>query len=263
MRNAYLTIDDTPSPHTDALTDFLVSRNVPAILYVRGDMMEQHGTQSVVRAIQKGFVIGNHLYNHYRSSEISFEDVCAEILQTQKMIDACYAQAGTNQPLKLIRFPHLDRGSGGWIVNYDAYDEPHRSEIIKLFSDGINIDLKKPSEELFNHQRKIARFLKEEGFVPAPFNGVTLPWYRGEVAESIDALYTYSTSDWMLLDRHKGKWPYKTLDDLKRKIDEDKNLNDPTSAQIILGHDKDEIENVLPDLVDHLLRKQFNFKGVA
>ncbi len=263
MRNAYLTIDDTPSPHTDALIDFLVARDVPAILYVRGDMMEQHGTQSVIRAIQKGFVIGNHLYNHLRSSEISFESVCDEILKTQKIIDICYAEAGVKQPFKLIRFPHLDRGSGGWIVNYDTYEEPDRSEIVKLFSDGINIDLTKPSEKLFDHKAKIEGFLKQENFVAAPFQGITLPWHKGEVAGSIDALYTYSTSDWMLLGRHKGKWPYKTLDDLKRKIDEDKNLNHPTSSHIILAHDKDEIENVLPDLVDHLLRKQFNFKGVA
>ena len=74
----------------------------------------------IVRAIEKGFVIGNHTYTHRRASELSFEDVVVEIEKTEKMIDDMYQKAGRARTHKLLRFPHIDRGAGGWVVDYNA-----------------------------------------------------------------------------------------------------------------------------------------------
>ncbi|MBP9050968.1 MAG: polysaccharide deacetylase family protein, partial [Alphaproteobacteria bacterium] len=59
MKFAYLTIDDSPSPHTDSLTDFLVERGVPAVLFCVGERIEANPSP-IIRAIEKGMVIGNH-----------------------------------------------------------------------------------------------------------------------------------------------------------------------------------------------------------
>ena len=47
----------------------------------------------IVSAIQKGFVIGNHLYSHQRSSELDFTTIIEEIQRTETMIDAAHLVA--------------------------------------------------------------------------------------------------------------------------------------------------------------------------
>ena len=93
---AYLTIDDSPTKHTDELTDFLAERNIPAILFcVGGDYADlgvpSEGMESmpdpVFRAIQKGFLIGNHTYSHSRYSDMRYEDMVKEIEKTESIIE--------------------------------------------------------------------------------------------------------------------------------------------------------------------------------
>jgi hypothetical protein len=84
------------------------------------------------------------------------------------------------------------------------------------------------------------------------------------MAEAIDAMFTFSTSDWMLTERHKGKWPYKTIADLCRKMDDDPYLSRTDSAHIILSHDDpDNLNPVTEALINHLRGKGFAFKTMA
>lgn len=264
MRNAYLTIDDSPSPHTDELTDFLVERGVPAILFARGDMIDLYGRDSLMRAVQKGFLVANHTYSHQRASETSFEEYTADILRAEKMIEDIYKQAGEARPAKHFRFPYLDRGTGTWVVDFDAV-EPRYSETLKsVFLGTQNSSMEKPTFELIEKREKVQDFLKKEGFTCPDFSGVTFEWYRKTpVAQAIDALSTFTTSDWMLTERHQGKWDYKTIEDLKTKIDDDVMLQDETSANIVLAHDAAELGQVVRDLIDHFLDRDFNFLPVT
>ena len=259
MRTAYLTIDDSPSPHTDDLTDFLVERGVPAILFLRGDMTEIYGRNALVRAVDKGIVLGNHAWSHARASEKPFEFYTADIRKTDAVIDEIYAEAGVPRGRKYFRFPHIDRGTGGWIMDYNALSERDRADVIAVFSDGLNINLEAPTAEMIEKKARLQEFLKAEGFSRFPSDGIAFPWYQGELAEAVDVPYTYSTADWMLLDRHRGKWPYKTLDDLKHKIEHDKWLQNEDSQHIILAHDKDQIDAVVRDLIDHCLAQEIEF----
>ncbi len=259
MKAAYLTIDDSPSQHTDDLTDFLVERGVPALLFCRGDMMAQNGLNALVRAIDKGIVLGNHAYHHYRASEQSYDVYVDEIRETEKLIDQAYAEAGAERGAKYFRFPHIDRGTAGWIIDYNQLPEPERQAVIEIFSDGINISLDPPTAEMIDKKERLQEFLVAEGFSAFPSAGITFPWYQGELARAIDVPYTYSFSDWMLLGRHRGNWPYQNLEDLKQKIDADRWLQQPGSVNIILAHDKDEIEIVVRDLVDHCLAQEIEF----
>jgi len=93
--------------------------------------------------------------------------------------------------------------------------------------------------------------------LPGP---VTLPWFADtEMAEAYDAMFTFSTSDWMVTPRHAGKWPYADLSDLKRKIDDDADLRDARGRHIILAHDQDGLFPVVTALIDHMLHKGFKF----
>lgn len=255
---AYLTIDDSPSSRTDDLTAALAERGVPALLFCRGDLLEKNPAP-VVRAIQKGFIIGNHAYSHTRFSTLSPERCVEEIEKTEKLIDAAYRAAGAGRPGKYFRFPHMDRGAGGWIVDYDAASA-HRSTLLRLFGDGLNIDLKKPSAEMAEKKQKLQGYLISNGFT-APFLPHPLfPWYaQTEMAAAADAMFTYSTSDWMITKRHAGKWPYKTLDDLKKKMDDDAWLWHEDSVHIILSHDQDETVDTTMALVDYMTGRGFEF----
>lgn len=259
MKAAYLTIDDSPSAHTDELTDFLVERGVPALLFCRGDMMEKNGLNALVRAIDKGIVLGNHAYHHYRASEQPLGIYIEEIRKTEALLERAYDEAGVVRDNKYFRFPHIDRGTGGWIIDYNQLNDSDRADVIAVFSDGLNISLEPPTSEMIAKKGLLQEFLSSEGYTAFPADGITFPWYRGELERAIDVPYTYSLSDWMLLKRHAGKWPYKTLADLKQKILDDRWLQTPGSVNIILAHDKEEIDTVLRDLIDYCLDQDIQF----
>jgi len=240
---AYLTIDDTPSAHTGALTGFLAKKEIPALLFCRGDRMEQN-PDPVVHAIEKGMIVANHNYSHRPAGSLSYEEIVGEIEKTESLIDAAYRKAGAIRPGKYFRFPYLDKGDGDRL-------EQRFDEITK---NAGNVDLAGDEKV-----RKIQDYLRAEGFTQ-PFAGVTHPLYRQkDVAQAADCLFTYSSCDWMLTARHRGKWQYKTIDDLKRKIDDDPFLCREGGVQVTLFHDQPEIDQVAVTLIQHMLDKGFTF----
>lgn len=262
-RKAYLTIDDSPSERMDDMVDALVVRKVPAVFFCRGDRLEQY-FNSAVRAIEKGFVIANHSYNHPRSSTVSFDVFTDEVKRTQDLIDKAYQQAGISGDPKLFRFPHMDRGMGGWIIDYDAVPDSQRDLIIRMFADGLNVKLDPPDQAARDKKDALQLWLRKEGFVTPAFNGVTFPWYTDtEIGSAVDAMFTYSTSDWMVTARHKGKWPWKSVEDLKAKMDADPWLQKTDSAHVILAHDQAEIFDETLALIDYGLATGMEFQSLA
>lgn len=263
MADAYLTIDDTPTAHSVALGDLLLAADAPALFFCRGQRMTDDA-QPVVDLIARGFVMANHLYAHQRASMLGFDDVVAEITRTEALIDAAYRAAGVTRPGKYLRFPHMDRGTGGWVVDYDAAPPAHRDTLMRLFADGLNVAMTKPGAAQVEMKHRLQDWLRAEGFTAPPFAGVTHTWYtETEMATAVDSMFTYSTSDWMLTKRHQGKWPYKTIADLCRKIDDDPHLSKADSAHIILLHDDpDDLNGVTAALLAHLRGKGFSFRPV-
>lgn len=260
MRKAYLTIDDTPSAQTDALCTYLSSKNVPALLFCRGDRLSAN-LDPAVRAIQSGFVLGNHAYSHRRFSTFSFEEGIEEIEKTETLIEKAYMTAGVRRPGKYFRFPHMDRGCGGWVIDFDKAG-PHRTTLEEILLGGLNADKAAADEESKRKKMALQNYLRAQGFV-SPFGGdITHEWYaQTEMAQAIDAMFTFSTADWMLTTRHKGKWPYKAIDDLKSKIDNDLWLARDDSAHIILAHDQDDLLEVVRELIDYLLGQNICFQS--
>ena len=274
MRRAYLTIDDSPTRHTDDLTDWLLARNIPAVLFCIGssykdmhlqcDGMEQN-PDPIVRAIERGFVIGNHTWSHRRASEHSYEEIVQEIEKTEGMIDRLYAQADVSRPVKLIRFPHLDRGAGGWVVDYEAAG-PYQEILKELFCSGLNIKMIPPPSELTDKKMRVQEYLKREGFTAAVYPGVSFDWYEHtEMASACDSLYTFSTADWMMnpdFSAYNKDWAYHSLDELKAKIDQDKWLKSEDSAHIVLAHDHNNMFEVTTSLIDHMMSQGIQFQEI-
>lgn len=260
MRQAYLTIDDSPTPYTDYLVDALKERGVPALFFIRGDMIKAYGDTALKRAVRDGYCLGNHMVSHTRTSTMTIDSIQNEILEVHNHITDIYHAEGIDTVPRYFRFPHMDRGTGGWIVDYNKVSDEYRSFVTSLFADGLNVTLDPPSQAQIDQKSDVQAFLKSLGYAQ-PFRDVHFPWFQGEMADAADCMYTYSTSDWMLLDRHKGKWKYQSLEDLKRKIDDDLSLQNHNSRHIILAHDKDEVgfNQKMIELIDYFLFKEFEF----
>lgn len=273
-KRAYLTIDDSPTKHTDELTDWLVARDIPAVIFAIGSaytdmhlqcegMVQNPGP--VRRAIEKGFAVGNHTYTHRRSSELSFADVVTEIEQTEKLIDDLYRQAGRNREHKLIRFPHIDRGCGAWVVDYDAA-EKNGYDLKSLFLEGLNIKLADPTDEQREKKQKIQEYLASEGFTASVYEGVTFDWYVDtEMVAARDSLYTFSTSDWVMnpdFEAYRKDWTYQSLHALKKKADDDQWLQSDKSANIILAHDHNNMFAVTTALIEHMKNSGIEFLSI-
>lgn len=241
MPRCYLTIDDSPTPHTYALCDFLTERDIPALLFIRGDMVSTYGIDALVNAVKNGFVLGNHSMTHRPFGELSVEDCIIEIERTELIINDIYQKAEIKRPPKYFRFPYLDRGNGDRIERH--------------FETVSDVDINDHPKV-----KVIQSYLNRNGFYQ-PFI-CNHPLYKNDsIRNAADCLMTYTSFDWMMLDRHIGKWPYKTLNDLKTKIDDDKWLNDEDSRSIIIMHDKPEPEfpPIFESLIDHMVIKGYQF----
>lgn len=264
MSHCYLTIDDSPSPFTAEMCNFLIKQGIPALLFVRGDMVEQYGDQDLIEAVKNGFVLGNHAYTHTHFQNLGYDSLITEIEKTESILNRVYDKAGVKRPGKYFRFPHMDRGAGGYVVDYDACPETYRQFVTDLFMDGVRLNLTTPSKDDIDKKARLQIFLKDQGFVQ-PFQGVSYPWFKdSEMEQAADCMYTFSTSDWMVLNRHRGRWKYKSLQDLKAKIDDDPWLNSKHSRSIILIHDKTDPEfpEIFKSLIDHMLGKDYEFLSI-
>lgn len=259
MPEAYLTIDDGPSETFEALIDFLHEREIPAVFFNRGDAMEER-PDAVRYGMERGYIMANHAYSHRRASKLSFEKICEEIERTENILDDLYWSLGQERPGRYFRFPYMDRGMGPCLSEPERLSKEHRQAQFRLIGAGLGHEPDEPVPELVDKKRKVQDFLQAQDFEPLPVQGVTIPWYaETEMAEAIDSLCTFSTSDWALLERHKGKHGFETLDDLKRQIDEDPWLHDENSTHIILMHDQAEIHEVTTALIDYLCKQDFEF----
>ncbi len=234
MHKAYLTIDDSPSTHTERLVDFLYERGIPALLFVRGDLMKDHPAP-IVHAIECGMVIGNHGYAHTPAGDLSFEEWRADFEKTENLIDLAYAQAGTSRPGRHYRFPYIDRGDGVRVERIFAQGE------VCAFG---------------NHPRvsRIQDYLKGKG-VCQPFSNMP----KGYPVEAQDSLFTYTSGDWMLNTRHRGAWDIKNVDGLKTKIDTDAGLKNENAHHVLLLHDQEGIFEEFCMLIEYFCEKGFTF----
>jgi peptidoglycan/xylan/chitin deacetylase (PgdA/CDA1 family) len=229
-KKAYLTIDDSPSAQTEDLVDFLNRKNIPALLFVRGDRLEQNPL-GIEYAIQNGLVIGNHSYAHQPAGAMKPQDWADDLELCDHLIEAAYARCGIARPGKYYRFPYIDRGDGRKIEQIDSGNIEENDKT-----------------------RTLQKYLKEQGFTQ-PFKNMP-PSYPSAAA---DCLYTYTAHDWMLNDKHRGHQPLKTLEDLKNRVDRDEGLKNRGHAHILLLHDQPGIFAETCALIEYFVECGFDF----
>jgi peptidoglycan-N-acetylglucosamine deacetylase len=251
MPQAYLTIDDSPTPRTGELFDFLKERDLQAQFFCRGDFMEEH-PQAIIKAIQQGHIIGNHLYSHQPASTLGYDKTIDEIEKTERLIERAYESANIPQPGKYLRFPYLDRGNGARTEQefYDLIENIHSNGTKNL--------------EVFHGELvlKLQEYLHKSGY-SQPYHDITHPLYSiSEIRDAADCFLTYTSLDWMLSPRHKGKHSSQTIKDLQHRMEEDPYLFQPDNVHIVLFHD--DREGIIDEtcaLIDYMLERGISFRN--
>jgi len=173
MVKVYLTIDDGPSSDFLEKVRFLHSLGIPAVFFCRGDFLELR-EKEVVLAVRKGFMIGNHSYNHPHFSELEIDRAIEQILHTDRIIERIYEKAGVERHAKLFRFPYGDRGSGREVN--ESWPE-----------------LARPREG--RRARELLKFLRSLGYVEMLWTFETLEWsvfksYHGHSVRDIEDVFS-------------------------------------------------------------------------
>lgn len=238
---AYLTIDDAPTPDMRQKIDYLLQNNLPAIFFCIGQLMEER-PEPVIYAIQNGFIIGNHTYDHPYCSEAPLEDVLEQITRTDAIIDDLYQKAGVERPAKYFRFPYGDKGA---LTGDYAFDPV--------------------SEDGLKRKNVIQQHLRDLGYTQPEFENVTYKYYRDHgFLDDVDWYWTYDTLDWSVF----ADTPLHGIDSLEAayaRMDEElpeegRGLNFAGSEDIVLIHDHEESTSIFPLLINYMIEKGLQFK---
>jgi peptidoglycan/xylan/chitin deacetylase (PgdA/CDA1 family) len=224
QKTAYLTIDDAPSKDFKKKVDFLSEKNIPAILFCRGDSLEKRGDDAIY-AIKRRFVIANHSYSHPRFSGLALEEALSQISRTDNMIEYLYSKAKVKRPAKLFRFPYGDKGGS----NY----------------------------------RKIQRFLEELGYGQPSFENINYDWFNNSnLKTDLDVYWTFDVKEWCLKGDYDPK--IRLLKDVLNRMqqkehEEGGSLLNMSSAEIVVMHDHEETTDFFFEIIDKLLSMNIRF----
>lgn len=239
MKRAYLTIDNSPSSDMRRKVEVLSARGIPAVFFCRGDLLEQRPDDAIY-AIKKGFIIGNHGYNHPRFSELNMEDCFEQVRRCDEIIDRLYQRAGVKRPVRWIRFLYGDKAGFAKMRLFQKFE-----------GEG-----KRRKEEL-------QEYVWSLGY-SSPDLGVTYDhWRKLGLDQDIDWYWTYDVMEYMV----RGTDPWFGLTSLQKvlermdwnKPEEWACLGDQTSPEVILTHDHEQTTDMFEPIIDKLLSKGLQF----
>jgi len=238
---AYLTIDDCPTPSLKRKLDILLARNIPAVLFCSGQQLEALPKQAHY-AIEKGFIIGNHAYDHPHFSAIPLETCLEQIDRTDAIIDDLYTDAGVPRPVKWFRFPYGDKGA---LTGDDLFGERTAAGQARY-------------EAIQNHLRKI-------GYTKPRFENITYDYYREYLQDAVDWFWTYDVMEWSIYEA-EPMFGIDSPEKMFARMDENepeegRGLNDPHSAEIILTHDHLASDELFEPIIERLLTKDLVFEA--
>ena len=225
MKQAYLTIDDSPTIDFKHKVNFLLEKNIPCVFFCEGQRILDF-MDDVITAITKGFAIENHSWNHPDFDTLTQEEIRSQIVRTDTLIDELYHRAGIIRDQKLFRFPYLRKGAEN-----------------KSFAQSV---------------------LEELGYTQPHFSTITYEWYQQEGFQNeLDVVCTYDSMDWTVANG-SHMFGIKNLQDLLMRMDENepegrRGLNYPYSNEIIMMHDIPSISSCFNPMIERLLEKGIKF----
>jgi peptidoglycan/xylan/chitin deacetylase (PgdA/CDA1 family) len=238
---AYLTIDDAPTADFMQKIDFLEAQNVPAIFFCTGNRLEEH-PEMIVSAIKRGFIIGNHTYDHPHCSDLLVEDICDQILKTDTLIDDLYDQAGVQRQHRFFRFPYGDKG-GLQGDNVFAVYQPEGQK----------------------RKDQIQMFLRQLGYTQPAFDDVTYDYYRAaNLLTDVDWYWTYDCMEWSV-GSDNPLFGIDSLEAVFARMEEvvpegGRGLNTSESSELVLMHDNLHTSSIFEPVVKRLLEKGLEFR---
>jgi len=123
--NYNLIIDDCPSRTFRKKIEFLHKHGITAKCFCMGKLLAGR-IDEAVEAVELGFELGNHSYNHPKFTDITKDKAIDEVNLTEMLINYVYKKAGVGRIEKMFRYPynvvaHEDIFSDFVIVNFN-YD---------------------------------------------------------------------------------------------------------------------------------------------
>lgn len=237
---AYLTIDDAPSATFESKVAFLQARGIPAVLFCEGRYLEARPQQAIT-AIQQGFILGNHAYNHPHFSDLSLLECQDQIARTDALLEHLYQASGVARPASFFRFPYGDKGG----LKYSEVLEPYTGEGAR-------------------RKASLQAFLCSLGYSQPAFKAVTYPHIRAAgLLDDIDWYWTYDVMEWSI-NASEHEYGIDSLEKVFERMDENvpvsgRGLNDFTSAEIMLIHDHDDTAGCFEPILNRLLAKGIVF----
>lgn len=237
---AYLTIDDAPSADFGAKIDFLESKNIPAIFFCQGNYLESN-PDICIEAIRRGFVIGNHTYDHPHFSEISLETCFEQIRLTDGIITGLYVRAGVTGHVRYFCFPYGDKGA---LSGDDVFAAISPAGLVR--------------------KKVLQDYLLQLGYCQPAFDDVSYEYYRkGGFLDDVDWYWTYDVAEWSTFHEPHA-YGIETAEDVFTRMEEvvpegGRGLDTPGSAEIILTHDHVETTELFFAVIDRMLEKGIAF----
>lgn len=225
MKKVYLTIDDAPSEKMNEKLDFLINSGIPAIWFCTGSNLEKR-SEIAIKAIENGFIIGNHSFDHPHFPELSLESCINQISKTDLIIKEIYHRAGIKSYPKYFRFPYGEK--------------------------------KGPKEKT----DAIQRYLKNNGYQRPLFEKIDYKYFHKELDDDVDWLWTFDTLDWSI----NADNPIHGIDCVEKVFGRmDENLPEEgrglqsDSHEIILIHDHLESSDIFPQIINQFHNKKIQF----
>lgn len=246
---AYLTIDDSPSAHFIPKLEYLKSKNIPAIFFCIGQLLEKY-PDAAIKSIQLGYPIENHSYSHPHFSDLSLEDCRVEIEKTDQIIEHLYQQASVKRGQKMFRFPYGDKGD----LRYGVFRKTWR----------------------YNQKRHeaIQQMLGDLGYAQPQYEGIHYRFMdKANLWEDKDMSWSFDIMEWASFQKKPPlniSSAEKVLNRLVQQNPRDcrgrfwfeKRWLSSSSAEIILLHDHVETDELFFKIIDQLEKLPLKFSSV-
>ena len=274
-KQIYLTIDDSPSTNFRSNLDFLIAHEIPAVFFCIGNLMQKYW-EDIIYAIEKGYLIGNHSYNHPHFSDLSLDQAKKEIYKTDKLIHKAYTEAGVEYYDRLFRFPYGDKGDGKYGFHFMDFQKANKKRqgrwerlANKINSFNPLHALGEAHKETEGTERayRLQQYLFQMGYVRGDLIGVDYDFFHA-LSTGQDWSWTFDIGEWKWDDKLSESdfltTIYDRLDsnapvDYRGDIDEPSGPQVEGQVDIVLFHDRDATNAFFQPIIQYLLRKEVEF----